>query len=131
MAGELLEQVQIDRETLEQLIVKVGKVRPDVYDAIGWMAERASRIKLKHDDPSGIGAFEAFEAISLGLLGKRALWEALNVRQGADGRLSGHDFDALAKRAEQQFEQANRYRLELARLALERTRNSSSGSSGI
>ena len=54
-----------------------GKATPDLYDALGWIAERVSRIKLKHDDPTGIGAFEAFETISLGILGKRALWEAL------------------------------------------------------
>ena len=56
--------------TLKQLIAKVGKTTPDLYDALGWIAERVSRIKLKHDDPTGIGAFEAFETISLGILGK-------------------------------------------------------------
>ena len=38
------------------MIVKVGKVNPDLYDALGWIAERMSRLKLKHDDPSGIKA---------------------------------------------------------------------------
>src|SRR4051794_36780053 len=70
VAKELLHQVQIDRATLQELIAKVGKAAPDLYDALGWIAERVSRIKLKHDDPFGIGAFEAFETISLGLLGK-------------------------------------------------------------
>jgi ABC-type hemin transport system ATPase subunit len=82
------------------------------------MAERVSRIKLKHDDPSGIGAFEAFEAIGLGILGKRALWEALKTLQATDNRVAGLDYDALANRAEQQFQKANQYRLELARIAL-------------
>jgi len=50
----------------------VGKASPDLSDALGWIAERVSRIKLKHNDPSGFGAFEAFETISLGILGKRA-----------------------------------------------------------
>jgi len=68
VARQLLEQVQVDRDTLEQLIAKVGKVNPDLYDAIGWVAERISRLKLKHDDLSGIGAFEAFETIGLGIL---------------------------------------------------------------
>jgi hypothetical protein len=115
VARELLEQVQIDRNTLEQLIAKVGKANPDLYDALGWIAERVSRIKLKHDDPAGIGAFEAFETISLGILGKRALWEALQVRQNADTRVAGLDYDALIGRAEQQFQKANQYRLELIR----------------
>ena len=113
IARELLEQVQIDRKTLEQLIAKVGKANPDLYDALGWIAERVSRIKLKHDDPTGIGAFEAFETISLGILGKRALWEALQVRQNTDSRVAGLDYAALIARAEQQFQKANQYRLEL------------------
>jgi hypothetical protein len=118
VARELLEEVLIDRKTLEQLIAQVGKANPDLYDALGWIGERVSRIKLKQDDPAGIGAFEAFETISLGILGKRALWEALRVRQNADSRIAGHDYDALIGRAEQQFHKANQYRLELAERAL-------------
>jgi len=116
VARDLLEQVRIDRSTLERLIERVGKVNPDLYDAVGWFAERVSRIKLKHDDPVGLGAFEAFEAISLGVLGKRALWEAL--RQNGDARLAGLDYSALITRAEQQFQKANQYRLELIDNAL-------------
>ena len=118
VARELLEQVQLDRETLRQLITRVGKANPDLYDAFGWIAERVSRFKLKHNDPSGIGAFEALETIGLGILGKRALWEALRVRQKADTRIAGVDYDVLIGRAEQQFQKANQWRLELVQSAL-------------
>jgi hypothetical protein len=118
IARELLEQVKIDVGTLRQLIAKVGKAAPDLYDALGWIAERISRIKLKHDDPTGIGALEAFETISLGILGKRALWEALQVHTNADPRVAGPDYPALIARANQQFERANQYRLKLAHGAL-------------
>jgi hypothetical protein len=125
IARELLGQVQIDRTTLEQLIEKVGQANSDLYDALGWIAERVSRIKLKHDDPSGLGAFEAFEALSLGILGKRALWEALQMRQNADARLAGLDYRALIARAEQQFHQANQYRLKLIPDALNKQESGS------
>ena len=118
VARELLEQVQIDRSTLERLIAKVGKATPDLYDALGWIAERLSRIKLKHDDPEGIGAFEAFETISLGILGKRAMWEALRVRENTDTRVAGLDYSSLIVRAEQQFQKANQYRLKLVHRGL-------------
>jgi hypothetical protein len=118
IARELLEQVTTDRATLQQLIAKVGKASADLDDALGWIAERLSRIKLKHDDPAGIGAFEAFETISLGILGKRALWEALQVRQNSDSRIAGLDYDALMDRAQHQFEQANQHRLALVHEAL-------------
>ena len=118
VAGELLEDVQADRQILHELIDKVGKPGLDMYDALGWVTERLSRFKLKHDDPSGIGALEAFETIGLGILGKRALWEALRVRQNADPRVAGFDYDVLIGRAEQQFEKANQYRLTLVHSAL-------------
>lgn len=125
VARELLEQIQIDRKTLQNVIARVGKATPDLYDALGWIAERVSRIKLKHDDASGIGAFEAFETISLGILGKRALWEALQIRQNADNRLAGLDYPTLIGRAEQQFQKANQYRLQLAEGALSKKENNS------
>ena len=108
----------MDRKTLEQLIAKVGNASTDAYDVLGWIAERASRIKLQHDDASGLGTFEAFEAISLGILGKRGLWEALEACQDVDPRLAGLDYQALMARADQQFQRANLYRLKLAAKAL-------------
>jgi hypothetical protein len=118
VARELMEQVKIDVGTLKQIIAKVGTATPDLYDALGWIAERVSRIKLKHNDPTGLGAFEAFETIALGILGKRALWEALQIHRNADTRVSGPDYPALIARADQQFEKANRHRLELIHSAL-------------
>jgi len=125
VARELLDQVQTDRTTLEQLIAKVGRGNKDIYDALGWIAERISRIKLKHNDPTGFGAFEAFETLSLGILGKRGLWEALQVRQATDLRVAGLDYPTLIARAEQQFHKANQYRLALIEDALS-TRESKS-----
>jgi hypothetical protein len=120
VARELLEQVQIDVKTLERLIAKVGKTAPDLYNALGWIAERISRIKLKHDDPEGIGTFEAFETIALGILGKRGLWEALQVYQNTDARVAGFDYPNLIRRAGEQFQMANRHRLRLTHSALSR-----------
>jgi len=125
VARELLEQVQMDRGILEELIAKVGKANPGLYDALGWIAERVSRMKLNHDDASGIGTFEAFESISLGILGKRALWEALQVRESGDNRVAGFDYPALIARADQQFQKANRYRLDLVPDALRKKENRS------
>jgi len=125
VARELLEHVQIDRETLEQLIERVGKANTDLYDALGWVAERVSRFKLNHDDAGGIGAFEAFETIGLGILGKRAMWEALQVRQNSDSRINGLNYSDLIVRAEQQFQKTNQHRLKLIHSALGKQENQS------
>ena len=119
VARKLHEQVQMDRATLEQLIAQVGEPHTGVYDALGWIAERISRIK--HDLPLGFGAFEAFETLSLGILGKRGLWEALQALQQVDDRLRGLDYPTLIARAQEQFEQANRYRLQLTSSAFNPT----------
>ena len=117
VARELFEQVQMDRRTLEQLIAKIGKPHTGVYDALGWIAERISRVKFKHDEPLGLGTFEAFETLSLGILGKRGLWEALQVHQAVDDRLLGLDYPTLIARAQEQFEKANQHRLQLTKSA--------------
>ena len=52
---------------------------------------------------TGIGTFEAFQTISLGILGKRPLWEALQTRQIVDARIAGLDYAALIGRAEHRF----------------------------
>jgi len=117
VAADVLAEVEADRRTLEEIIAGVGKTSFDLYDAIGWFTERASRMKLKHDDPVGIGAFEAFEALALGILGKRALWEVLSIHATDDTRLRGPNYLALIERAQRQFQTLNEYRLRLARTA--------------
>src|SRR5213080_1478116 len=87
VARELWQEIDADRQPLEQLISRVGAISRNLYDGLGWITERFSRIKLNYDDPSGIGVFEAFETISLGILGKRALWEGMQIRQNFDTRV--------------------------------------------
>ena len=118
-AKEVLDEVQIDRDILKTLIQQIGSTGPDLKDAATWLAEKASRIKLRHDDPRGIGAFEALEALSLGILGKRSLWTALDAIRQVDSRVSGFDFADLARRADAQFQQVERFRLLTAPLTFQ------------
>jgi hypothetical protein len=118
LAASILSEVQEDVETLQQIRDQVGKSTIDLKDSIGWLAERASRAKLRHDDPEGIGAFEAFEMLSLGVLGKGALWRALQTVAGSDARLIGYDYAELAERAQSQFERLEAFRLRLSIRAL-------------
>jgi hypothetical protein len=118
IATIILGEVREDRRTLETIIDRVGTTHLDLKDAATWFSEKISRIKLRHDDPVGIGAFEAFEAIGLGIMGKFGLWQALSRIAPSDTRLSGYDFEALARRAQAQFEKVDEYRLRLAPSAL-------------
>ena len=65
VAAEVLGNVREDRRTLEAIVDRVGRSNLDLKDAAAWFTEKVSRIRLRHDDPIGIGAFEAFEALWL------------------------------------------------------------------
>ena len=117
-AAEIVNPIREDRSTLEGIIDRVGRAPADFKDAAGWLAEKMSRSKLQENDPEGFGPFQALEALSLGVLGKRALWRALAVAAASDPRVAGYDHAALAGRAEEQFTRVEAYRLRLAQTAL-------------
>ena len=67
-------EVKRDQNTLQSIVEKVGPAHLDLTEAAGWLAEKASRLKLRRDDPSGgIGTFEALETLALGIRGKLEL----------------------------------------------------------
>ena len=89
---------------------------------MAWLGEKASRVKLSHHQPDGLSTFEALETLSLGILGKDSLWRSLDVIAEFDSRLAGMDFTALSTRAQDQFDRVDKYKLSIARVALERDR---------
>ena len=113
-AAELLIEVREDSHVLETVIERVGKSSLDMKDALAWFGEKASRMKLRHNNPIGLGAFEAVEALSLGILGKVALWQVMPRIAQDDPRVRGYDFATLASKARAQFNKVEEYRLALA-----------------
>lgn len=117
-AAELLGDIEADRAVLLGLAERVGTHSSPVKDAAAWVQEKLSRFKLRRDEGHGLGTFEALEFLALGILGKRALWRALDAIAPEDSRLGGVDFSYLVERAEAQHERAEHQRLEVARMAL-------------
>jgi hypothetical protein len=74
-------------------------------------------MKLRHDHPESLGVFQTLETLGLGILGKRFLWIALKVISEMDSRVSGLDFEALARNASDQFDRVEEFRLRTARAA--------------
>ncbi|MCU1335648.1 MAG: hypothetical protein JWO19_1229 [Bryobacterales bacterium] len=113
-ASELCSEVKQDQQTLQEIIDRVGPAHFDLSEAAGWVAERASRLKLRRDDHGvGIGTFEALETLTLGIRGKWALWRALSRIAQLDARIPAVDFDALCARADDQYTRAEQQRLGL------------------
>ena len=65
----------------------MGCVAGGVKEWGAWLAEKVSRLKLKHGEADGLGTFEALEFLVVGIHGKWALWRALSVVAGCDSRL--------------------------------------------
>lgn len=110
-SATLRREILEDVEVLKGVIARVGEAESSIKKALGHLAEKALRMKFNPDDARGIGTFEALETLSLGILGKRALWRVLRQIPAA----LNLDFDGLIQRAEDQFERVERMRLEVAR----------------
>jgi hypothetical protein len=113
-AASLSSEIEADHRVLQQLAEAVESHPAGMKEAVAWLAEKASRLKLRRNGHGSFGTFESLEALSLGILGKAALWDALAVAEVADTRLRGPDYTALARRAQQQHGQVEDRRLALA-----------------
>jgi hypothetical protein len=117
-AAALLIEVEADRDTLRVIAERAGSGSSSAKEATAWLAEKVSRLKLRHGAVDALGTFEALEFLELGIHGKWALWRALGSIAANDHRLQGNDFEQLAARAETQHSQVEQRRLEAARSAL-------------
>jgi hypothetical protein len=116
-AERLRHEIEADRRTLRGRVERAGGPNR-MKEATAWLAEKVSRAKLGRLTKGDLGTFEALEALSLGILGKRALWKALAEAAPGDARLGGMDFPALIASAESQHASVEEQRLALARRAL-------------
>jgi hypothetical protein len=114
----LVAEIEEDRDTLQEVMEAVGAGRDRLKVAGAWAGEKAGRLKLNGSllGYSPLSRVVEVEGLRLGVEGKACLWKML--RELADPRLSGFDFDALIARAERQRDELERQRLEAGRLAL-------------
>jgi hypothetical protein len=114
-ASELLSDIEADRNVLARLTENTGGASGGPKEWASWLAEKVSRLKLKHDSGDGLGTFEALEFLVLGIHGKRALWRALAAVAPCNSGLLGTDFGSLIARAENQHARLEEERLNYAR----------------
>jgi hypothetical protein len=119
--ADLRAEVTQDQETLQALIRRAGADESGWRKAGAWIGEKLSRLKLKIDDTTNgdLHEFEAVEALSLGLMGKLALWRTLAAVGNDFEWLRGVDLGRLQQRALDQHERVERRRVELARRLFE------------
>jgi len=119
-ASQLLGEIGDERKVLDGLAGRVGASVTLPRRAASWVAEKAAQAKLLYDDPSGgaLRLLESFEALSLGIEGKRLLWRALATASARRPELVGPDYDALIALAEDQRRRVEAHRVAAAEEAL-------------
>jgi hypothetical protein len=113
-------QVEEDRKTLIALMERLDVRRNPVKRASGWVAEKASEVKFSgvaSGEPDQ-GAFMALESLTLGVLGKLSLWQALEQVKSDYPALASSDLDGLIARAEAQRATLEQQRLAAGKRAL-------------
>jgi hypothetical protein len=111
LAKELLPAIEADRAILQDFSNQIGVESSSLKDAAAWMAQKAGRLKFDLADP--LGVFEAIETLSLGVVGKLALWTALEC-SAETNRMKMLDFETLKARAQSQHRALETERLKLA-----------------
>jgi hypothetical protein len=114
-ATQLHSEIKRDRTLLRQVIRAVGSPDKSLKEAAGWLAEKATRLKLGVEGDAGLSLFEGLEVLTLGIAGKIALWRMLAVIAGSHPRLDKFDFSRMAQRANAQRAQVERLRLAVGR----------------
>jgi hypothetical protein len=99
---ELVVEIEEDRDTLKRVMQAVGAGEDRIKQKLAWLAEKGGRLKPNNRlfGYSPLSRVIELEGLSLGVEGKRCLWESL--REIGDPRLAEFDFGALIDRAARQ-----------------------------
>jgi hypothetical protein len=115
----LAKEIELDRETLKEIMAALGVGEDRLKVAGGWLVEKLGRLKpnAQLTGYSPLSPLVELESLELGIHGKRVMWLALLEIAGAPPLDAGR-LQELATRAERQIADVSRHRLEVARTAL-------------
>jgi hypothetical protein len=118
----LHDEIGQDQQQLQRILEDVAGSGSTLKQMAGWLGEKLTRVKLGMTTAEPLALFEALEALSLGILGKRALWRSLAV-VGANGslNLNAVNLADLERRALDQWERVEALRLSVAEHAFATT----------
>lgn len=118
--AELRADIVADQRELQNLMKQLAVEESRTRKTGAWISEKFTEVKLRVDDRSGgvFRLFEAFEALALGIEGKRVLWETLASLSDDQPSLHVLDYPRLMARAREQRDRVDRQRLALAKATL-------------
>jgi hypothetical protein len=102
--GPIASEIEEDRETLREIMEATDVSPPAIKAALGWLGEKAGRLKLNERvfGRSPLSDVIELEGLIAGVSGKLQLWRALLLVAEREDRLSAFDFAVLSERAESQ-----------------------------
>ena len=115
----LAAEIEEDRRTLKRVIAELGFRESRTKEALAWTAERVARLKLNGQlkGYSPLSRVVELEALSVGIAGKLALWQSLQLVSGVSDRLPDLDLEELTARARSQRDEVEEQRRLAARHA--------------
>ncbi|GGX70265.1 hypothetical protein GCM10010515_42470 [Streptomyces fructofermentans] len=118
---DLARQVEEDRDALAQIMTDLDVSVDRTKAALGWVAEKAGRLKTNGHlfSRSPLSDVLEAEAMLLGVQGKAACWRTLRALADTDRRLDATNLDTLLERAEQQSTALEELRAAAATRALD------------
>lgn len=114
----LREEIQADQDLLKKLLESRSSDQSTVKKAGAWVMEKVARAKLRlaESEDAALGEVEAWEVLSLGIAGKKGLWEVLRDVLSKN-EFPGSPWADLIESADDQRAKVEQWRLEAARKA--------------
>jgi hypothetical protein len=112
---ELTDEIQRDREVLDDVIGRLGqspnRVKMVMGAAATWMARMKANGYIRRYSP--LSRLEEFEMLLAGIMSKASLWRSCELSLAGRPELAGIDFNALAARAESQRARLESHRVRI------------------
>jgi hypothetical protein len=117
VASELRNEIEAEQQELENVMERLQITKNRPHQAIGWLGEKFTQIKLHLDDSNDgpLYLLESLELLLIGIEGKRALWRAL--AHAAVPGLPVTDYERFALLSETQQQRVEAMRLAAAERA--------------
>jgi hypothetical protein len=114
-----IEELREDQSVVESILDAIDAKPDRIKQMAAWIAEKAGRLKLNGQITgySDLSRLLEVEGLALGVEGKLSLWRSLQQVQGHHSELAVVDLDRMIKRAEDQRDRLEEFRLGAAAVA--------------
>jgi hypothetical protein len=117
LASELRAEIKAEQQALKNLMDQLQITKNKPRQAIGWLGEKFTQVKLQMDDSKdgALYLLELLELMIIAIEGKHGLWRVL-AATGIPG-LPAADYERYAQQSREQQQRVETFRLAAAKQA--------------